>query len=402
MVALLKITFILSLILFLHSYLFYPISLEIINFFKRKKNPKHETDEHGLPIISCITSVYNESSIIESKLISLLESDYPKDKLNVFVGSDCSADGSDEIIHKLTHIYSNLNFFPFKQRRGKASVINDLLDEALKKNPNSPDHIILYNDANVILCRDTIKKLIRNFQDKDIVLVDSRIIPENLRKDGISKSEDKYMNLEIRIKNLEGEIWGAMMGAFGGCFSIRSNFTTKVPVNFLMDDFYISMSAMQMGGKCINDLDAVCYEGIPNQIQEEFRRKTRISAGNFQNLTVYYNFLISRPVSRAYAFFSHKVLRWIGPFLLISIWLSALGLAYSIPDPYLYVFYIINIFYFVLPIADWILSKIHVHVKVLRGIRYFILMNFALLNGFIKFIKGIQNSAWQPPKRTVN
>ena len=387
----------------MHSYFFYPVSLEMINLFKKKKFPKAELDEDDdLPIVSSITSVYNESSIIELKLISLLESDYPQSKLNVFVGSDSSVDGSDEIIKKLTLRYPNLKFFQFTQRRGKASVINDLLDEALNLNPKSSRHVILYNDANVILSKNTIRKLIRNFKDEKVVLVDSRIIPENLRKDGISKSENKYMNLEIRIKNLEGEIWGTMMGAFGGCFSIRSNYTSKVTENFLMDDFYISMSALGLGGKCINDLEAICYEGIPNQIQEEFRRKTRISAGNFQNLTVFYHFLISRPFSRAYVFFSHKVLRWIGPFLLILIWLSALGLSFSNPWPYLSIFIIINLFYFIIPLTDWLMSKIGIHIKILRGIRYFILMNFALLNGFIKFIKGIENSAWQPPKRTVS
>src|SRR5690606_16045091 len=85
----------------------------------------------------------------------------------------------------------------------------------------------------------------------------------------------------------EGLIWGTMMGAFGGLYSIRKSFFAPVPRNFLVDDFYITMHALAKGKLAINELSAVSYEDASNKISEEFRRKVRISAGNFQNLSVY-------------------------------------------------------------------------------------------------------------------
>jgi cellulose synthase/poly-beta-1,6-N-acetylglucosamine synthase-like glycosyltransferase len=402
MVLFLEIVFCVAVFLLLHSYLFYPIHLILLNGFKTiKTQPQFLEHENCGFMVSCIISVYNEESIIEQKLKSVLESNYPMNQVHIYVGSDSSSDRSNQIISQLAMHNSNLHFFPFEERRGKASVINDLIDEAFKNIPKYEKHILLFTDANVILSRDVIKNLCSHFNQKDLALVDSRIIPTNLKKEGISHSENQYMSLEVKVKHLEGELWGAMMGAFGGCFAIRSNYIEKVPPRFLMDDFFISMSAFMKNGKCKNDLNAICYEGIPDQMREEFKRKTRISSGNFQNLSVFYKLLFRKPFSVAYAFFSHKLLRWIGPFLIIIAGLALAALSILNPGRFQLYFVSVCLILVGIPLIDYLFSKLGIHFKLLRGIRYFIMMNIALLIGFINYIKGIQKSSWQPPKRST-
>ena len=75
-----------------------------------------------------------------------------------------------------------------------------------------------------------------------------------------------------------------MMGAFGGCFAVRRACYHPAPAAFLVDDFYITMAVLRDGYQAINELDARCYEDVSDHLPEEFRRKARISAGNFQNL----------------------------------------------------------------------------------------------------------------------
>ncbi len=401
MILLFKLIVILSILLFLHSYLFYPLHLWILYSQLRKTKQDLYPENTSELIVSCIVSVYNEAGIIERKIRSLLESDFPAKQINIFVGSDSSSDNSNIIIEKLSLEDNRIHFFNFKQRRGKTLVINDLVDEAFNHNPQSQNHILLFTDANVILTKDVIKKLCTHFSDKDLALIDSKIIPTNLKPEGISFSENQYMSLEIKIKHMEGEVWGAMMGAFGGCFAIRSSYFEKVPSRFLVDDFYISMCALEKGGKCKNELDAVCYEGMPDQLSEEFRRKSRISAGNFQNLAVFYKLLFHKPWHVAYAFFSHKVLRWMGPLLILLILISFVGL--SIVDSKTYLVYLVSITMILvfIPILDYLMEKIGIHIKLIRGTRYFIMMNIALLFGFINYVSGIRKSSWEPPKRSI-
>ena len=120
-----------------------------------------------------------------------------------------------------------------------------------------------------------------------------------------------------------------MIGPFGGCYMLRSNYFSKVPDNYLVDDFYIAMEVFRKGGLAINDLSAICTESNSSDILEEFKRKSRISAGNFQNLLTFKN-LLWPPFSKlAFNFISHKVLRWLGPLFIATFTILGLILGLS-------------------------------------------------------------------------
>jgi hypothetical protein len=51
------------------------------------------------------------------------------------------------------------------------------------------------------------------------------------------------------------------------------------------------------------------------------------------------------------------------------------------------------------PLIDLFLRKIKIHVLPLRFISHFVLMNLALLAGFIRFMGGIKSNVWQPTRR---
>ena len=88
----------------------------------------------------------------------------------------------------------------------------------------------------------------------------------------------------MQFKHAESKLWGMLMGPFGGCFAIRKSLFHPIPEHFLVDDFFVCMHILQNGHLAINDLDAAVCEDVSNQIAEEFRRKRRISMGNFINL----------------------------------------------------------------------------------------------------------------------
>jgi cellulose synthase/poly-beta-1,6-N-acetylglucosamine synthase-like glycosyltransferase len=170
-----------------------------------------------------------------------------------------------------------------------------------------------------------------------------------------------------------------------------------VPDNFLVDDFYINMAVLKQGMRCISNVEARVYEDVSNELGEEFRRKKRISAGNFQNLAEYRSLLFSRLPGVGFCFFSHKVIRWIVPFLvLITLSLSMyLSRHYSV---YL-VLALLQLTVLIIPLLDHFLRKIKIHSIPLRFISHFILMNLALLAGFFKYAGGIKSNVWQPTRR---
>ncbi len=382
----------------MHSYLFYPMILKQLSKTRTIDNLKYRKND-DLPIVSVIMSVFNEAVVIEEKMKSLINTNYPLDKIQFFVGSDASTDKTNDILEQQTRENPTIRFFPFTTRRGKPEVVNELVETAIRERGKLNDHILLLTDASVMLKPQTIFHLVKHFKDERVGLVDTNMQHTGMQKEGISQAEYQYISREVTIKHLESIVWKTMIGPFGGCYAIRSTAFAKIPANFLVDDFFVTMKILEKGLWAMNDLDAVCYEPVSHELSEEFRRKKRISAGNFQNMLFFRHLWWPPTLPLNFAFFSHKIIRWLGPFLIIVLILCALYLAYQGFSFFIVTFLLISFLLFFLPILDYFLTLIGINVLPLRNVRYFILMNAALLFGFFKFLKGIKSNVWQPTKR---
>jgi len=386
----LQILFWLSVLAILHSYVFFPVILKM--FAKDSlKNTIIYSKTDNLPEVSVVLAAHNEESVIAQKIESIFSSDYPNNKINLFVGTDCCSDKTDEIIQNYSQGNSRIFHFPFTERMGKAKIINSLSEKATGE-------VLILTDANVFFTKDTIYTMVRHFKNEKIGIVGSLIVNTNIKKNGISIQEKTYLESENTIKYREGILWGSMIGAFGGCYGIRKKAYTPVPLNYFMDDFYITMSALKNGYKAINELDSICEEDISNLIKEEFRRKVRISIGNFQNLKTFWKMMFPLFKGISFSFISHKILRWLTPFfIVISLTTSAI-LSWQGIQLYLLLL-IIGLGSMFLPLVDFVLRKLNIHIVILRFITHFYSMNTALFIGFFKYLSGVDSNVWQPTKR---
>ncbi len=384
---LLIIILICSSLLILHTYVFYPLFMILIY-----RNSNHNQllfySDDELPSIAILIAAHNEEKVIEKKILSVFNTNYPSSKLKIFIGSDASTDRTDEIISNLTNTYSNIEFIKFKGRVGKISIINhlqSLCDES----------VLILSDANVIFKQNTIFELVKYFKDSNVGLVSANIIKESLNNDGISYQEKKYLNFENKIKASESYAFNFIMGAEGGCYAIRNNLFSKVPSNFIVDDFFITMQVLERKNYALLNNLAICIEDVTTDISSEYRRKVRISSGNFQNL-FFFKHLLFDFSSICFAFWSHKVLRWLTPFFIFICLFSSVFLI-----PY-HKFFIwiscIQLLLLLFPLFNYFFKFNNVFLKF---IAHFYLMNFALFEGFIKFIKGIKSSIWEPINRNV-
>ena len=384
---LLIIILICSSLLILHTYVFYPLFMILIY-----RNSNHNQllfySDDELPSIAILIAAHNEEKVIEKKILSVFNTNYPSSKLKVFIGSDASTDRTDQIISNLTNTYSNLEFIKFKGRVGKISIINHL--QSLCDEP-----VLILSDANVIFKQNTIFELVKYFKDSNVGLVSANIIKESSNNDGISYQEKKYLNFENKIKASESYAFNFIMGAEGGCYAIRNNLFSKVPSNFIVDDFFITMQVLERKNYALLNNLAICIEDVTTDISSEYRRKVRISSGNFQNL-FFFKHLLFDFSSICFAFWSHKVLRWLTPFFIFICLFSSVFLI-----PY-HKFFIwiscIQLLFLLFPLFNYFFKFNNVFLKF---IAHFYLMNFALFEGFIKFIKGIKSSIWEPINRNV-
>ncbi len=389
MILVAQLLFWISVLAIFHTYIIYPILVRSLARF-RNQNDMYSENRNDFPKVSVLIAAHNEEAVLEAKFKSLSELDYPKDKVEILIGSDNSTDKTNQILRDWMKKDDRIKATFFKKRTGKIDIINYLQE-------NAKGEILLLTDANVILSKDSLRLLVENFSNPMVGLVDTQMVNYNLKRDGISYQEKSYISGEVQLKSAEGKLFGAMMGPFGGCFSIKSELFKPVPSRFLVDDFYLNMAVLEQGFICVNEPKAFVYEDVSNDLRAEFKRKVRISTGNFQNLVRFWR-LLFRFDGVSFAFFSHKVLRWFGPFFLVF---GAVGLSYLITNNVFY--YLVSIFSLglvllsLLDLLFFLPNKLS--LPLVRYFTHFFAMNLALLIGFLKFLKGVKTSVWEPTAR---
>ena len=377
-----EIIFWISLFLIFYHYIFYFLILKIwASLFSKK----HKINENIFPTVSVIVSAYNEEKVLEKKIKNLLTYDYPQDKIEFLFGSDGSNDKTNEILKNVS--LSNFYFYELEKRRGKSSVINDLVR-------NANGEILIFSDANTIFQSDAIKKIVRHFNDNSIGGVCGKLVLKYKKNNIGGSSESTYWNYENKIKELESKIY-TTFGANGAIYAIRKNFFLQVPTNiFIVDDFVIPLSIVSRDIRVIFDKEVFAFEETTESTQKEFQRKVRIASRNFSSI-----FYLSHLLNPKYGFISfglisHKIIRWIIPFFLIVIFVSNIFLLAIKSDIYL-LFFLMQIGFYFFALIGLFLDKINFQIKIFTLPYYFIIVNFGLFLGFIKYVSSKSSPMWE-------
>jgi cellulose synthase/poly-beta-1,6-N-acetylglucosamine synthase-like glycosyltransferase len=388
MINLVAIVFWFCLALVAHTYLIYPLWMIWRYKSPSRSIPSYERND-SLPTVAILIAAYNEEKVIEQKIRSVLLTDYPFGHIEVLVGSDASSDNTDAILKKLANEFPNIRLQLFSQRSGKINIVNQLqsMTEA---------DILFLTDANVMFNQSTIYELVKYFKDDEVGIVASNIVKQSNVEAGITYQEKKYLSLENKLKTAESNAYGIIIGAEGGCYAIRNSLFSRVPIKFNVDDFFITMQVIARGKKTLFNPNAICFEDVDSDPSGEYRRKVRISSGNFQNLLFFRTTLYAFWKPLGFMFLSHKVLRWLTPFFLMFTLFSSILLRCQNKV------YLLAMILQVLLLLTVLLDRYFgVAQKHIRFISHFYMMNLALLVGFIRFTRGIKSSIWQPVKRNV-
>ncbi|WP_210515646.1 glycosyltransferase [Hymenobacter terricola] len=379
------------LLLVAHTYVLFPLLLA-----RLARGRQQNQDVYGpaadWPAVDILLAAHNEEAVIVEKVRTTFATTYPLDRLRLLVGSDNSSDETNDLLAVLAAEYPQLHFEAYAQRTGKPTVIENLARQA-----TAP--VLVLTDANVFFAPDTLHELVKHFHNPAIGLVGGHIINPEHRAEGISGQEKAYLERENVMKYQEGVLWGAMMGAFGGCFAVRRACYHSAPAAFLVDDFYITLAVLRDGYQAINELTAVCYEDVSDHLPEEFRRKARISAGNFQNLKEFRALLWPPWRGVAFALWSHKVLRWYTPQLLLVLLAATAGLVASGAGWFAQLALAGQLGLPLLLLLDSALRRRGRHSRPLRFVTHFYSMNAALLLGYWRYLRGIKTTVWQPTQR---
>ncbi len=370
-----------------HTYFLYPLVMLLLG--KLFGGKSKTSDAKYEPTVEIIFAAHNEERVLVEKLKRSLDTQYNGEKLSIRIGSDCSTDRTNEIIEDFAKKYPNIHFTLYTERQGKASIINQLVQQ-------SKADLIICTDANILFTPQTIPHLVAPMADKYVGINGGKIGYPTVNKQGISLQESVYLKIENNIKQAESDLFAKAMGVEGGCYIIRRKLFPEIPPLFFMEDFFVSLSLMKDHFKVLFTAKAECFEDVSVQSTEEYKRKVRISIGNFQNLAYFRKYLFTRFIGMGFLFLSHKVLRWLTPFFLLlllplSTILAQYGIGYALFAGVYMLFISLGMF--------GILFSQNKRAGLLKYPGHFLHMNLALLEGFTMFLKGVTSNAWEPTKR---
>jgi biofilm PGA synthesis N-glycosyltransferase PgaC len=370
----LQIVFWSSLALVIYSYLLYPGLLPILaRLFGR---PTMRNDGH-CPRVAALVPVYNEEKVIRLKIENLLALDYPADRLEIWIGSDCSTDATHDIVR--TYASDRIHLWIATQRGGKTEVLNHLA-------PLIDAEVILFTDANTMHRPDSLRKLVRSFADPTVGGVAGSI----KHRAGKQEMEERlYRSFESKQKFFESRLHSSI-SAFGGFYSIRKSLFRPLHYNaYSNDDVLIPMNIIRSHHRVVFDLEAISEEDMTESVAQEFTRRIRIGAGNFQAFFWLLDFLHPKRGWPWFCYFSHKVTRWFSPFLLGTAFVCS-GILWFLTSATLF---LAVPFAGILFIVTGLLFLI-VPVRIIRPAFYFLSMNAAIILGLLRYCKGIQSAAW--------
>ncbi|MEI8314503.1 MAG: glycosyltransferase family 2 protein [Verrucomicrobiota bacterium] len=365
--------------LLVYTYVGYFLTVLLLGPVVRRLRRHHLADEKHTPFVSMIISLHNEEKLITQRIENFEALDYPADRCELLLGDDCSNDHTRELIRERMRHNPRIRFFPFDTHQGKTAVINILV-------PQAKGEIIAFTDANTFYATDSMRKMCQHFVDQKIGSVSGRLI---LKSATGMNTDDDYWKYETLLKQLESQL-GVVLGANGGIYTLRKELFRPLKSDVIqIDDFIWPVSVYERGYEGIYEPAAIANEEASPYIEAEFRRKVRIGTGDYRALIECHKLLLPWKGWIAFAFWSHKVLRWFAPFLLITLLVTNAFLL-----EYRWLFFAQCAGYLAAGLGMFFSRQHHLPAKVLRVPYYFVGSNVALLIGFYKCVTGRQKATW--------
>jgi glycosyltransferase involved in cell wall biosynthesis len=334
------------------------------------------------PKVTLITTVHNEAKRIEKKISNILNLNYPPECLEVIFASDASTDMTDNIVQEYTN--QGIKLVRSPRRGGKESAQKYAIEQA-------HGEILVFTDVATILEKDGIKRIIKNFADPTVGCVSSedRVVDEKGRIGG----ESAYVKYEMWIRSLETRV-NSVVGLSGSFFAARKEVCENWPTD-IPSDFNTLLNSIKMGYRGISDPFSIgIYTNIKDE-KKEFDRKVRTITRGISAL--FANKALLNPF--VYGIFSwqllsHKLMRWFVPWFLFSalianiILFSRKGLYRVLLVPHM-IFYILS----------FVGHKSNMNTVILKIPFYFVQVNRAIVNAWIKYLSGERFITWTPSSR---
>jgi cellulose synthase/poly-beta-1,6-N-acetylglucosamine synthase-like glycosyltransferase len=302
--------------LIVYTHLGYPLLLAVLVRFRRltvdrKLGRLEVTGGVGadLPTVSLIVPAYDEAEVIAAKVANALALDYPRERLQIIVASDGSADATAERARE-----AGADLVLDLPAGGKVAALNAAAEQATGE-------LLAFSDANSVWTPDALIHLVGPLADPTVGYVCGQV---RFREEGGDNLEGAYWRYEMAVREMESALGGVTAGN-GAIYAVRREaYIPLAPSG--SHDLSFPFALAKRGLRSLYAPSARAEEKMVPTAEGEFARKRRMMVGLWD--IVVGERMVARGYPRLYAFelFSHRLLRYLSPLLHVVLFIANLAL----------------------------------------------------------------------------
>jgi len=291
-----------------YTHLGYPLLLRVLVALRKAPPSPREMTE--LPTVSLIIAAYDEEEVIAEKVANALALDYPRERLEIIVASDGSTDATAQRARE-----AGADLVLELPRGGKLATQNAAAERA-------SDEILAFSDANSAWRPDALRQLVAPFADPVVAYVCGQVRFLDAAGDNL---EGAYWRYEMAVRAMESSLAGITAGN-GAIYAVRADDYLPLDPSG-SHDLSFPFALAKRRKRSLYAPSARAEEKMVPTMEGEFARKRRMMRGLW-DIVVGERMISPRGYSSLYALelFSHRLLRYLTPFLHLLAFFANLAL----------------------------------------------------------------------------
>ena len=302
--------------LIVYTHLGYPLVLAVLVRVRPRSGERKLVEAGGtrgptadLPTVSLILPAYDEEEVIAAKVANALALDFPRERLQLIVASDGSADATVERARE-----AGADLVLDLPAGGKVAALNAAAEQATGE-------LLAFSDANSVWATDALIHLVGPFADPSVGYVCGQV---RFADGGGDNLEGAYWRYEMAVREMESALGGVTAGN-GAIYAVRREaYLPLAPSG--SHDLSFPFELAKRGRRSLYASSARAEEKMVPTMEGEFARKRRMMVGLWD--IVVGERMISRGYPRLFAFelVSHRLLRYLSPLLHLILFVANLAL----------------------------------------------------------------------------
>ena len=274
-----------------------------------------------LPTMSVVVPARNEEANIARTLRQLMESDYPREKLQVIVVDDCSADRSLAIMKETQQTYPELVVLGLEQRVGKRHALATGFGLATGQ-------VIVFIDSDSFVQPDALRNLVNRFSDPRVAAVTGHCDVENIWTNALTRMQTVRYFIAFRVMKAAESVFDSVTCLSGPIAAYRREILQTIMPEWLNqmfmgrpatfgDDRSLTNSLLRRGYKVVYEAKARVTTIVPESHGEFMRQQLRWKRSWFREMLIACSFMWRREPLMVLSFYLGFILPLLGPAIVI-------------------------------------------------------------------------------------